>query len=161
MASLISNQEAESQLHKILCNAFMHKLTYNITSWQLYFITDKGQEICIHSAEIEVPDIESWWDGIGSTPVNLHKANEPNDTIAAICLFTIINQWPIDIVKVDKQGNLYLSFTNGCLVKLLAVIEVVDWTWQVKQESLDSIMTCDSGDIYITDDWLVVSEAHV
>ena len=106
MTSRISNIEAESQLSNILCNSFIDKLTYNITCWELRFVLAKGQSFCVSSAEIELPNIENWWDAIGNTPVSLNETNEPNDTIVAMCLFTTINQWPVNLVQIDKHGNL-------------------------------------------------------
>ncbi len=148
MSIEISNQEAQATMTEMLVGCFINKVAYHITGWDFRLIGETGPEYNIYAAEVEVPNILQWWNSVKATPVDLGDTNEPEDTIVAMNIFTVVNKWPICRVSIDDQSNLYLEFGNGCVLKILAIVELIDWTWQIGTDANKDIMTCDSGTLY-------------
>lgn len=131
----------------MLVGCGLNKISYYITGWDLRFIGKTGPEYSVYASDLEIPNYENWWESVRAMPVDLSDTNEPNDTIAAIVLFTALNKWPVNDVAIDDQGNLCLTFENGSSFKALANVEFVDWTWQIDSEA-GNVITCDSGVLY-------------
>jgi len=144
----ISKAEAQAKLSEILIGCSINKVSYFITGWDLRLIGESGHEYHLFTSEIRISAIEKWWNNIGELPINLKNTNEADDTIAAINIFTVTNKWPISSIKIDHQSNLELKFENGCNLYMPAVVDYVDWTWQINTETDTNIVTCDSGALY-------------
>jgi len=144
----ISNAEAQVKLSEILIGCSINKVSYFITGWDLRLIGESGPEHYLYTSEIRVSEIEKWWDNIGNLPINLKNTNEADDTIAAINIFTVANKWPISNITINHQSDLELKFDNGCSLVMPAIIDCVDWTWQINTERDINIVTCDSGALY-------------
>ena len=148
MSIEISQKKAQERLSKMLVGCSINKVSYYITGWDLRLITESGPEYFISASDIKTPNLDQWWNSIIEPPVSLTETNEPEDTITAISIFTVLNKWPICSVEIDEQSNLCIEFENGCTINLLAVVEHVDWTWQVGTDEKTHIITCDSGVLY-------------
>ena len=148
MSIEISQKDAQEQLSKMLVGCSINKVSYYITGWDLRLIGESGPEYIIYASDIETPNINQWWDSINEPPISLTETNEPEDTITAISIFTVLNRWPICSIEIDEKSNLCIGFENGCSINLLAVVEQVDWTWQVGTDRKNHIITCDSGVLY-------------
>ena len=148
MSREISKAEAQAKLSEILIGCSINKVSYYITGWDLRLIGESGPEYSLYTSEIQIPEIEKWWNNIGELPINLNNTNEADDTIAAINIFTVTNRWPVSSVAISHQNNLELKFDNGCSLVMPAIVEYVDWTWHLNTESDINIVTCDSGSLY-------------
>lgn len=143
----ISKSKAQGRISKMLMGCSINNITYYITGWELRFIGKSGPEYTVIASEITLPNITQWWSSVGGLPLNLSEANEPDDTMSAIAIFTVLNKWPVSRVDIDAEGNLSLGFENGCILCISALVEQVDWTWQVSIEKIVRF-TCDSGPIF-------------
>jgi len=148
MISQLSSTEAQSHILAMLSGCSINKVCYFITGWEFRLIGEDGPEYIIHATDVSVPNKEQWWGSIKNPPTNLKDTNEPDDTIAALSVFTVINKWPVSGVTIDS-GILNLAFTNGCVIQLLATVENVEWSWQIASENNKLILTCDGGDFYL------------
>ncbi len=148
MSIEISQNSAQERLSEMLVGCSINKVSYCITGWDLRLIGESGPEYIISASDIETPNISQWWDSINEPPISLTETNEPEDTITAITIFTVLNKWPICRVEIDEQSNLCVGFKNGSSIKLLAVVEHVDWTWEIGTDEKNHIITCDSGVLY-------------
>ena len=144
----LSNTEAQSEVSAMLTGCSINKVTYYITGWEFRLIGEDGPEYTVHAMDVSIPNVEQWWSSIKDPPVNLKDTNEQDDTIAAICIFTVVNKWPISSVTIDPHGILILVFANGCVLNLLATVEYVEWSWQIADENSKVLLICDGGDFY-------------
>jgi hypothetical protein len=149
MISQLSNTEAQNQVTVMLSGCSINKVSYFITGWEFRLIGEDGPEYIVHATHVSIPNKDQWWSSIKNPPVNLKDTNEPDDTIAAMNIFTVINKWPIGSVAIDPSGILNLAFTNGCVIQLLATVKNVEWSWQVATEINKPILTCDGGKFYL------------
>jgi hypothetical protein len=141
----ISKAEAQDKLSEILVGCSINKVSYFITGWDLRLIGESGPEYNLYAAEIRIPEIDKWWITIGELPINLKNSNEADDTIAAMNIFTVTNKWPVSSIAINHQSNLELKFDNGCSLYMPAVVDCVDWTWEVNTETGTNIVSCESG----------------
>ncbi len=148
MSIEISQKKAQQQLSKMLIGCSINKISYYITGWDLRLIGESGLEYIISASDIKTPNINQWWDSISAPPISLTETNEPEDTITAITIFTVLNKWPICSVEIDEQSNLCIGFENGSAICLLAIVEHVDWTWVIGTTEKTHIITCDTGVLY-------------
>ena len=144
----ISKAIAQAKLSEILIGCTINKVSYFITGWELRLIGKSGPEYNVYAAEILISEINNWWNYMGELPVNPRDTNEADDTIAAINIFTVTNKWPVSGIAINHLSNLELKFDNGCSLYMPAVVDCVDWTWQINTGTGTNIVTCDSGMLY-------------
>ncbi len=144
----ISIEDANSKLSNLMTGCSIDKVTYFITGWEIRFIGNNGKEVNLLATDVIVQDEVEWWKKLGNFPIDLRNTNEASDTLTAIALFTVVNKWPVSEVEIDEECNLCLCFRNGVVVNVRALVEHVDWTWQINRSDGNNIVTCDSGDLY-------------
>lgn len=148
MSEEVEYKVAQEQISELLVGSFIDQVQYYVTGWELRVITDSGTVYNVGAAEIEVPGAEQWWSSLPSPIFSLTDTNEPEDTLAAIAIFTVLNRWPINRTVVDGQGNLVLAFENQCQLNLLAVVDTENFTWNIRDVKNKAIFFCDSGSVY-------------
>jgi hypothetical protein len=153
MNKLITSEAACSKLSELLIDSTINKVSYYITGWELRLAGETGPEIYLSAADIRIPDEGMWWEQTKSLPVDLRNTSEASDTLSAIVIFTVTNKWPISDIDVDKAGNLKIYFANGSVLCIPALVDLVDWTWQIDDENRNNIITCDSGPLYGNTDY--------
>jgi hypothetical protein len=148
MNKSIPTEEACSKLSELLIGCSINKVSYFITGWELRLIGEIGPEIYLYAADIRIPDEGIWWEQTNRLPIDLKNTNEASDTLSAIVIFTVTNKWPISDIGIDQAGNLKIYFANGCELYIPALVDHVDWTWQIDDEKRNNIITCESGPLY-------------
>jgi hypothetical protein len=153
MNRIISTEEASSKLSELLIGSSIDKVYYYITGWELRFIGKDGLETNLSASEITIPNEDKWWGRVSDLPIDINNTNEASDTLSAIVIFTATNKWPITDIAVDKNGNIDLHFKNGAILNIMAIVENVDWTWQINNSAGENLITCDSGSLYGNSDY--------
>lgn len=151
MAQEIIIKQLQSQLMQKLHGCSIDKFTYSVTSWQLRFIHPEAGEYLLAAGEVLVPDADNWWGGLGNLPVNIKDTNESADTIAALCIFTVLNKWPVVNVRLETNGALEFTFANSAKFSISAAGENQVWAWQLSSLETAWVVTCDSGCVYESD----------
>lgn len=151
MPKRLSCEIAEKGLRNILVGGSIDRVAYYITGWELRIVQDSQPEFHLSAAEMTVPNVDDWWAGLDGLPIDLRATNEPSDTVVAVNIFTVINRWPISSISIDRTGNLLMEFANGCRLHVQAIVEMVDWTWQIDITDQCNIITCDSGQLFGND----------
>ncbi|KXX70854.1 hypothetical protein [Flammeovirga sp. SJP92] len=133
-------KNANTKLSQWLKGAYIDKITYYITGWELSF-TNKENEVDAVLSKIELIDPHKWAPVPPSSPIDLRDTNEYNDTLIAIVLFTVINRHPINTISVDDKNNLIIKFENQSKIRIPSDDGMVDITWSLKNND-DKIMEC-------------------
>ncbi len=147
----INIEEVQSSASEKLVGCSIDKISYCITGWELRFIHSEGEEYYLSTSEILIPNLDNWWSKVSSLPIDLKNTNEADDTISAINIFTLTNKWPVTNISMGPGGNLQLEFGNGIVLVIPALVQHVDWTWELKKEDGSNLITCDSGAFYCTE----------
>ena len=148
MTKELDNNVAQELISVILSGGSVNKVSYYVTGWELRILNGNGTEYNIVAAEIQAPGIHGWWASVDDPSFSLTDTNEPEDTLVAIAIFTVLNKWPIETIRLDDQSNLFITFKNQCTIKLLSIVEQEDWTWNISNDHNKAIFTCDSGIVY-------------
>ena len=146
MATIITNSAAQNTLNKELGGANFDGIEYFIAGWVLRFVPAKGKDIILKAFDLTLDNIESWRHSLSNCPIDILETNEPDDGIVAIALFSALNKAQISSVKVDKNFNLMISFSNGVSVVAKGTDDVVDRCWEVELSTARLIT--DGGGIY-------------
>ena len=151
MTKIISAEQTENLLRKYLIGSCVNSVTYFVTGWKLRFLGQSGFECLLHASDIVVPDLQSWQSALVMLPLNILDTNEPDDVIAAAIIFSAVNRWPVEGLRIDPDGNMSLRFENGAEFRVEAHVEHVDWTWSVDRENGQNIVLCDSGTLNLNE----------
>jgi len=144
----LHNNIAQELISAILVGCSLDKVCYYVTGWELGVLDGNGTEYNIVTAEIQALGIQEWWESVDDPSFSLTDTNEPEDTLVAIAVFTVLNKWPIKFIRLDEQSNLSITFENQCAIRLLSIVDQVDWTWSISNDQKKAIFTCDSGVVY-------------
>lgn len=143
-----ANNDITQILNSYLQDSYIDKVTYYITGWNLSFINQKNNCNLI-SSELEINNQFDWKSLISNSPIEIQDTNDPKDTLTAIVVFTLMNMHKVVKVDLDKKNNLILHFENLIQLKLNSIVNSIDWTWHLQNESGKTIITCDSGELYL------------
>lgn len=143
----ISKTTAQERISRMLIGSSIDRMTYYITGWELQLVSADSPEYIIIASEITLPNIDRWRGSVAELPLDLTDTNEPEDTIVAISIFTVLNKWPVSSIEIDGKGNLMVGFENGIVLCVSAVVEIVDRAWHVL-EGKEVLLTCEFGAIY-------------
>ncbi len=147
MNKTISVQDTAKRLATLLIGRYISRVTYYITGWELFSVLEDGSEIRLCTAELRIPEQESWLKRLAAPPFDLHERNEMEDTASAIAVFNVINSFQIAIVLIGNDGTLEIGFDAGRKIIFPAIVDGVDWTWQVYRNDIN-LVTCDSGSLF-------------
>lgn len=151
MTQLLAATKSSGLASEWLVGASVSKISYFVTGWEIQFLSlDVSADIHFYAAELMIPDIQVWREAFAGLPIDILNTNEPDDVIVGAQLLSAMNYSRVEGVLVNDSGVLELGFDNSIVVHAEAKIDMVDWTWSLKNTSTDEMMTCDSGPIYLS-----------
>ena len=139
----ISTETAEKLLRRELIGHVIDKVSYYITGWELRL--NGPTEYTLMASEITVPNLPAWQAKLFDLPIDISTTNEPADVATAAVIFAATGQWPISEIRIDEIGNLTIGFENGSEIIIAAIVDYVDWTWDVGISKERHLVFCDSG----------------
>ncbi len=142
----IDQKTAEDILSAHLIGSSIKSVRYYITGWSLRILGLTGPQCTLKASDITLPNLELWRKKFVGFPTELLDTNEPDDVIIASVIFSVVNKWPISSIQIIREGDLVIGFENDSKIIIKAIVEYIDWTWQVDQEDGKNLVFCDSGE---------------
>jgi hypothetical protein len=155
-AQKLSELEANRILKLIITGWNINRISYHVSGWEIRFISpsnEKPDEVCLWASDVTIPNVNLWRDKFEGLSTELNNTFEPDDTLVAIHLMSVINTHNVETAFVDSAGNLYLKFSNSTSVICNSEVDQVDWAWQIFDAEKTFTITCDSGPVYLSGDF--------
>jgi hypothetical protein len=142
-------------LNQVFKNLSISKINYTIDLWHLEFVRHFGEEnyeleeindIWLTGHEIEVVNEEEWIETIKNGPFDISDSVDYKESIKAMILFHLARM-PIEGVEIKQNADLILRYSNNRYLKIVGVVENVDWVWWIDIGKEDKVVLSDFGEI--------------
>ena len=147
MATLqIDSERCSKVLRPLLVGAYIDKISYFVTGWNLRFMHASNGETMIYVADLTTADASRLRDFFGNSPIDL-TGNDPEDTVTATVLFGVVNSFQVVNVDVAEAGNVNLEFSNGQRLTAAGEADGTDISWEATLPG-KVIISCSFGETF-------------